>query len=194
MRESLPGKFNKRFNKFRGRFSSSNVTGSNTKTTSRTTATTVAVNVEEVKKKIDVNGASCVIISNNSADNPDGKMLVDYYKEYCNGNLKFLTYSYEDLAIKLQASELAGNPPDVYSFRNQDFPQLLYKSYLEPLNSHIDFTQAEWQNVKSTMDNYSWSGNYYLVPSMSTSPLHLVQQNRIQERRTGHAGGFGSRQ
>ena len=133
------------------------------------TETTVAVDVEEVKKKIDVNGGTCVIMSNNSADNPDGKMMVDYYKEYCNGNLQFLTYSYEDLAIKLQASVLADNPPDIYTFRNQDFPQLLYKDYLASLNSTIDFSDAEWQNMKSSLDKYSWGGQYYLVPFTSTS-------------------------
>lgn len=128
--------------------------------------TTVSVKVEEVKNKIDVKGKTCTLMTNNSATTPDGKLLVDNFKKYCNGNLKMLTYDYMDLAVKLQASVLAKNPPDVYLFRNQDFPQLLYKDYLESLNGYIDFKDAEWANKKDEMDAYIWGDQYYLVPDM----------------------------
>ncbi len=146
---------------------SDKTTTGKTSSSSGKTTTTVAVDVEDTMKEINVNGKTVTIMTHGSANSTGGKLLSSNFKKYANGKIKFMTYDFNDLAVKLQAAVLAQSPPDIYQFRNQDFPTILYKNLLEPLEDHIDMSSAVWKNVKDSMAPYVWGGKSYFIPQIS---------------------------
>ena len=69
---------------------------------------------------------SVSFLSHWNAETPDSVHMIAYMEKYGGPNLQFLTYSYGECGMKLQAMVLAENSPDVYKLRAGDLTSLLF--------------------------------------------------------------------
>ena len=102
----------------------------------------------ELRQKIKDKGGDLTILCAYNEESYLGQCLVQQYKALCGGTLTFVTAGYGDMQQKLATLHQSGQDPDIYWMTNQDFPSLMYKNILLPLNEHIDFSGEVWNNKK----------------------------------------------
>lgn len=120
----------------------------------------------ELRQKIKDKGGDLTILCAYNEESYLGQCLVQQYKALCGGTLTFVTAGYGDMQQKLATLHQSGQDPDIYWMTNQDFPSLMYKNILLPLNEHIDFSGEVWNNKKEWLEKLAWDGNCYFVPSL----------------------------
>lgn len=149
-----------------------------TESTGKTTSKPVIDkdDAEEIIKELDLKGATIKILSHLDANGNDARELKTRFKEYCNGNLVFVTQPYEQLGEKLSTMIMSNDSPDIYSLRNWDFPALMYKDVFQELDSKIDFSSKEWAGDMPKYDQYLWQGKHYVIGG--ASPSYYVWYNK----------------
>lgn len=138
---------------------------------------------KQLRQKIKNKGGNLTILCAYNHESYLGQCLVQQYKALCGGTLKFVTAGYGDMQQKLATMHQAGEDPDVYWMTNQDFPSLMYKNILMPLNDKIDFSGAEWDEKRELLNTLSWDGQNYFTPTIE--PDGFIFWNRTLFEQAG---------
>ncbi len=128
-------------------------------TTSSNNTNVTTSQADAMKGQIDLKGKTLTMLYPS-----EDAQMAKRFKEFCNGNIKFVVASYSDMKNVLATKVMSNQAPDIYFMTNQDYPTVLYKDLLQPLNQMLDFNSSLWSPIKPIMDQYKWSdGNYYFV-------------------------------
>lgn len=142
--------------------SSENDGSSDTQTTGSSASSTTDITSEvasQMQGTIDLKGKTLTMLI--PAEDAE---LAKRYEEFCNGKIEFITAQYSDMKNVLATRVMSNQAPDIYYVTNQDYPTVLYRDLLQPLNDKIDFDSSLWSAIKPTVEQFKWTdGNIYFI-------------------------------
>ena len=75
---------------------------------------------------------------------------------------------YSEMQMKLVSLHMSDEAPDVYDFTNQDYPSLLYKNILAPLDDLLNLDDPIFADEKPYIEGLRWDGKCYLIPNIGS--------------------------
>jgi len=115
-------------------------------------------------------------LSHWNAETPDSVHMIAYMEKYGGPNLQFLTYSYGECGMKLQAMVLAENSPDVYKLRAGDLTSLLFADVWSDISNDFDWDNRNWRDLEQYMQYVTLDGKILAAPEMNAN--YMVWFNR----------------
>lgn len=123
----------------------------------------------ELQAKIKTMGEDITILIHDSPDSYEHQMNSQRYKHLTGGKVTFVSSDgYSEMQQKLAAMHMSDEAPDIYSFTNQDYPSILYKDLLMPLDDVIDLNQSIFDKERLYIDGLRWDGKCYLIPNVGS--------------------------
>jgi len=119
---------------------------------------------------------SVSFLSHWNAETPDSVHMIAYMEKYGGPNLQFLTYSYGECGMKLQAMVLAENSPDVYKLRAGDLTSLLFADVWSDISNDFDWDNRNWRDLEQYMQYVTLDGKILAAPEMNAN--YMVWFNR----------------
>lgn len=123
-----------------------------------------------IQEKIKTLGEDITVLVPDSIESLGCQMEGQRYEQLTGG--KKVTYissnGYSEMQSKLVSMHMSDEAPDVYYFTNQDYPSLLYKGILAPLDDLIDLNDPILAEQKSYIEAMRWDGKCYLIPEIGT--------------------------
>ena len=124
----------------------------------------------EIQQKIKTMGENITILTAGATDGLGNQVAEQRYAQLCNGKITWVSSEgYSELQQKLASMHMADEAPDIYPFSNQDYPSILYKNILAPLDDLIDLNNEVFADVKMYIDGLRWDGQCYLIPNIGTT-------------------------
>ena len=123
-----------------------------------------------VQEKIKTLGEDITVLTAGAVDTIGCQMEMQRYEQLTGGKkLTFVSSNgYSEMQQKLASMHQADEAPDAYQFTNQDYPSLLYKNILSPLDDLMDLNDPVLANEKPYIEAMRWDGKCYLVPIIGT--------------------------
>ena len=124
----------------------------------------------EIQQKIKTMGEDITVLIAGNPDSLGCQVNEQRYAQLCGGKVNWVSSEgYSELQQKLAAMHMSDEAPDIYPFSNQDYPSILYKGILAPLDDLIDFNNEVFSDIKIYIDGLRWDGQCYLVPDIGTT-------------------------
>ena len=130
---------------------------------------------------LQLNGAKMKLATFWDAASEDASNLASKFKEYCNGNIEFITLVYNDAPRKLAALVLSNDSPDVYHLRPLDYPMIMYMDILQSLEGKIDFSDPVFKNDLYGWNNYKWNNEYYVLGGAGVSNMFWFNRQLLRD-------------
>ena len=109
------------------------------------------------------------ILIHNSPEYIDYQMNSQRYKHLTGGSVTYISSNgYSEMQQKLASMHMADEAPDIYSFTNQDYPSILYKDLLMPLDDVIDLNHKVFDDERLYIEGLRWDGKCYLIPNVGS--------------------------
>lgn len=94
------------------------------------------------------------------------------------GSIKWSRVTSQNKFTKLGAAVTSGKDvPDIFKYEWLAFPCQVVQGFYQPINDVVNFDDAMWTDVKSTAEQYSLDGKYYVAP-ISYNPSSMLFYNR----------------
>lgn len=94
------------------------------------------------------------------------------------GSIKWSRVTASNKFTKLGAAVTSGKDvPDIFKYEWLAFPCQVVQGFYQPINDVVDFDEPMWTDVKSTADQYTLDGKYYVAP-ISYNPSSLLFYNK----------------
>lgn len=94
------------------------------------------------------------------------------------GSIKWSRVTSTNKFTKLGAAVTSGKDvPDIFKYEWLAFPCQVVQGFYQPINDVVDFDDRMWVDVKSTAEQYSLDGKYYVAP-ISYNPSSMLFYNR----------------
>jgi len=124
----------------------------------------------EIQQKIKTMGEDITVLIAGSSDSLGCQVNEQRYAQLCNGKVNWVSSEgYSELQQKLASMHMSDEAPDIYPFSNQDYPSILYKGILAPLDDLIDLNNEVFSDIKIYIDGLRWDGQCYVVPEIGTT-------------------------
>ena len=123
----------------------------------------------QAQLKNSAKGKTLTILSTWGEDGLVNQSWKAMFKAICGGDLKIIRCAdWSGMQQKLASMHVAGNAPDLYEMTNQDYPSIVYRDILLPLNDHIDFNSAVYTNLdKELLSQLTFNGKVYFWPTFT---------------------------
>lgn len=111
---------------------------------------------------------------------PDEPLLVKRSSDFealTGGYFELDQTPWEDLGTKLGARVMAGDSPDLFLGRPEDFPNLVNQELFQPLDDLIDFDHPIWEGVREINNRLTWKGKRYIAIT-EAKPWRVVWYNK----------------
>ena len=124
-----------------------------------------------VQEKIKTLGEDITVLIPSSPESFYNQMYYQRYEQLTGGKkVTFVSSNgYSEMQMKLASMHMSDEAPDVYDFTNQDYPSLLYKGILSPLDDLIDLDDPVLTEIKPYIEAMRWDGKCYLIPEIGTN-------------------------
>ena len=123
-----------------------------------------------IQEKIKTMGEDITVLVPGSTESLGCQMEMQRYDQLTGG--KKVTYvssnGYSEMQMKLVSLHMSDEAPDVYDFTNQDYPSLLYKNILAPLDDLMDLNDPIFAEEKPYIEGLRWDGKCYLIPDIGS--------------------------
>jgi len=123
-----------------------------------------------IQEQIKTLGEDITVLVAGSVESLGCQMEGQRYEQLTGG--KKVTYvssnGYSEMQMKLVSLHMSDEAPDVYDFTNQDYPSLLYKGILSPLDDILDLNDVIFTEEKPYIEALRWDGKCYFVPRIGT--------------------------
>lgn len=94
------------------------------------------------------------------------------------GSIKWSRVTSSNKFTKLGAAVTSGKDvPDIFKYEWLAFPCQVVQGFYQPINDVVNFDDTMWVDVKSTAEQYSLDGKYYVAP-ISYNPSSMLFYNR----------------
>lgn len=124
----------------------------------------------EIQQKIKTMGENITVLTAGATDSLGCQVNEQRYAQLCGGKVTWVSSEgYSELQQKLASMHMSDEAPDIYPFSNQDYPSILYKGILAPLDDLIDLNNEVFAEDKIYIDGLRWDGQCYLLPNIGTS-------------------------
>ena len=121
-----------------------------------------------IQEQIKTLGEDITVLVPGSIESLGCQMEGQRYEQLTGG--KKVTYissnGYNEMQSKLVSMHMTDEAPDVYDFTNQDYPSLLYKGILAPLDDLMDLNDPVLAEEKPYIEAMRWDGKCYLIPDI----------------------------
>lgn len=121
-----------------------------------------------IQEQIKTLGEDITVLVPGSIESLGCQMEGQRYEQLTGG--KKVTYissnGYNEMQSKLVSMHMTDEAPDVYDFTNQDYPSLLYKGILAPLDDLMDLNDPILAEEKPYIEAMRWDGKSYLIPDI----------------------------
>ncbi|MBE6769560.1 MAG: extracellular solute-binding protein [Ruminococcaceae bacterium] len=155
----------------------SKTTASSKPTISTTTSGKPTSSQFDIQQKIKNMGENITVLIPGSSTDVKYQLYEQRYSQLCGGKIDWVTGNgYSELQQKLASMHMSDEAPDVYYFSNQDYPSILYKGILAPLDGLIDLNHKVFDNNKAYINGLRWEGKCYLIPEIGTTRDLLVNK------------------
>ncbi len=122
-----------------------------------------------IQEKIKTMGEDITFLQPYSVEAYSCQMKAARYEQLTGGKVTILSSNgYSEMQQKLVSLHMSDEAPDVYDFTNQDYPSLLYKNLLSPLDDLIDLNDTVLADKKVYMEALRWDGKCYFIPDIGT--------------------------
>ncbi|MBE6769861.1 MAG: extracellular solute-binding protein [Ruminococcaceae bacterium] len=123
----------------------------------------------EIQAKIKTMGEEITVLIHNSPESIECQMNSQRYKHLTGGKVTYISSNgYSEMQQKLASMHMTDEAPDIYSFTNQDYPSILYKDLLMPLDDVLDLNSETFKKEKIYIDGLRWDGKCYLIPNVGS--------------------------
>jgi len=129
-----------------------------------------------VTPKYNMRDDTITFLSHWNAETPDSVHMIAYMEKYGGPNLQFLTYTYGECGMKLQAMVLAENAPDVYKLRMGDLTSLLFAEVWSDVTNDFDWDNRNWRDLEQYMQYVTLNGKVLAAPEVNAN--YMVWFNR----------------
>ncbi len=107
--------------------------------------------------------------------------LIAYMEKYGGPNINFVTYSYGECGIKLQAMVLAENAPDVYKLRGEDLTSLLFSDVWSDISNDFDWNNRNWRDLIPYLKHLSVDGKVLAAPEVNANNMIYFNKSIFEE-------------
>ena len=154
---------------------------------------TESVNLGEVVDIVDKEGKAYVtprynmrdqsvsFLSHWNAETPDSVHMIAYMEKYGGPNINFITYTYGECGIKLQAMVLAENAPDVYKLRDGDLVNLMFSNVWSDITNDFDWSNRNWSDLAPFMQYVTVDGKVLAAPEMNANDMIWFNRTLFEE-------------
>lgn len=123
----------------------------------------------EIQAKIKTMGEEITVLIHDSPESIGCQMNSQRYKHLTGGKVTYISSNgYSEMQQKLASMHMTDEAPDIYSFTNQDYPSILYKDLLMPLDDVLDLNSETFKKEKIYIDGLRWDGKCYLIPNVGS--------------------------
>ncbi len=121
-----------------------------------------------IQEQIKTIAEDVTVLTPGSIESVPCQMYTQRYEQLTGGKkVTFISSNgYSEMQMKLASMHMSDEAPDVYEFTNQDFPSLLYKNILAPLDDIFDLNDPIFADEKPYIEGLRWDGKCYLIPSI----------------------------
>ena len=103
----------------------------------------------EIQQKIKTMGEEITVLTAGATDTIGCQVAEQRYAQLCGGKVNWVSSEgYSELQQKLASMHMSDEAPDIYPFSNQDYPSILYKGILAPLDDLIDLNNEVFEKRK----------------------------------------------
>ncbi len=135
----------------------------------------------ELQKQIKTMGEDITVLTF-MVDNLTRAIEEQRYTQFCGGTIKWVSSEgYSELQQKLAAMHMTDEAPDIYPMSNQDFPSILYKGILMPLDDVIDLENKVFDDIKVYIDGLRWNGECYFIPVIGNEQDLMVNNALLRD-------------
>ena len=124
---------------------------------------------------------SVSFLSHWNAETPDSVHMIAYMEKYGGPNLQFLTYTYGECGMKLQAMVLAENAPDVYKLRMGDLTSLLFANVWSDITNDFDWDNRNWRDLAPYMAYVTVDGKVLAAPEVNANYMVWFNRSLFEE-------------
>ncbi len=154
---------------------------------------TSSVNLGEVVDIVDEQGRAYVtpkyqmrdksvkFLSHWNAETPDSVHMIAYMEKYGGPNIDFITYTYGECGMKLQAMVLAENAPDVYKLRDRDLVTLMFSNVWSDITNDFDWDNRNWCDLAPFMQYVTVDGKILAAPEMNANTMIWFNRTIFEE-------------
>jgi ABC-type glycerol-3-phosphate transport system substrate-binding protein len=109
--------------------------------------------------QIELTDKKITVLSQSDADN--FASLSEILQETYGLEVDYVAVSWSDLGTKMAQLVLGGSPPEVYFSRTRDFPLIVNKNLVEPLDDIIDFSLPMFEECEAPLADCTVNGVRY---------------------------------
>lgn len=108
--------------------------------------------------------------------------IIAYMKKYGGPQINFMTYSYSDTGLKLQAMVLADNSPDVFKMRGgSDLFSLMRTDVFSDVTNDFDWDSNNWKCYKDYLKYYTYKGKILATPENNANYFIWYNKGLFEE-------------
>jgi len=120
-------------------------------------------------------------LSHWNAETPDSVHMIAYMEKYGGPNIQFITYTYGECGMKLQAMVLAENAPDVYKLRDRDLVTLMFSDVWSDITNDFDWDNRNWRDLAPFMQYVTVNGKVLAAPEMNANTMIWFNRTLFEE-------------
>ncbi len=123
-----------------------------------------------IQEQIKTMAEDVTVLTPGSTESLGCQMAIQRYEQLTGGKKATFVSSngYSEMQMKLVSMHMSDEAPDVYEFTNQDYPSLLYKGILAPLDDLMNLDDPIFVDEKPYIEGMRWDGKCYLIPNIGT--------------------------
>ncbi len=134
-----------------------------------------------VTPRYNMRDQSVSFLSHWNAETPDSVHMIAYMEKYGGPNIDFITYTYGECGMKLQAMVLAENAPDVYKLRDRDLVTLMFSDVWSDITNDFDWNNRNWSDLAPFMQYVTVDGKVLAAPEMNANTMIWFNRTLFEE-------------